>query len=132
MAKDRGPLHEARKRAKEIVNDNDKLKQLVREARNKLDKQEKKNGLISSASRILRTFFRMIKSYLNGSYREVPWQTLLLITLALVYFLMPIDLIPDFIPVAGFLDDATVIAGIAKSLQSDIKAFAEWEASNED
>lgn len=129
MANDRGPLNQARKRAKEIVKDNDKLRTLVKEARNKLDREEQKDGLIGSASRILRTFFRMIKSYLNGNYREVPWQTLMLITLAIVYFLMPFDLIPDFIPVAGFIDDATVVGGIAKSLQSDIKAYAEWESS---
>ena len=36
---------------------------------------------------------------------------------ALAYFIMPVDLVPDTIPVAGMLDDATVIALAAWALQ---------------
>lgn len=42
---------------------------------------------------------------------------------ALLYFILPIDLIPDTIPVVGFLDDAGVIAAAIKLYQDDIKPY---------
>lgn len=41
--------------------------------------------------------------------RELPWRTRALIGLLGLYLLSPIDLVPDFIPVVGYLDDAIVV-----------------------
>ena len=43
---------------------------------------------------------------------------LAMITAAAAYVIMPLDLIPDFIPVIGLGDDATVIAFVISSLGS--------------
>ena len=48
-----------------------------------------------------------------------------LIVGALLYFISPIDLIPDFIPVAGYLDDVAVIAGVVALLATQLKKFKE-------
>jgi len=47
---------------------------------------------------------------------------------ALVYFINPMDLVPDFIPVAGFLDDAAMITGAIASMRSSIKEIHEKKA----
>ena len=47
---------------------------------------------------------------------------------ALVYFINPIDIVPDFIPVAGFLDDAAMITGAIASMRSSIKSIHEKKA----
>ena len=39
-----------------------------------------------------------------------------LIVAALGYFILPLDLIPDFIPIAGYGDDAAVLYGLIKKL----------------
>lgn len=44
----------------------------------------------------------------RGDYREIPWATVGALTVALGYFLAPIDVLPDFIPFLGFVDDAAV------------------------
>ena len=53
---------------------------------------------------------------------------------ALVYFITPLDLFPDYIPVAGWLDDAGVIAAALKLYADDIKPYKgkanEWLKDN--
>jgi uncharacterized membrane protein YkvA (DUF1232 family) len=70
---------------------------------------------------------RMIKAYAMGQYREIPWKTLLLITAGVVYFVNPIDLIPDWIPIAGLTDDFGILMWIYSSLRKDIDLFVAWE-----
>lgn len=75
----------------------------------------------------IKVFVRMVKAYSNGSYRSIPWKNILLILAAIVYFVMPIDMIPDFIPVSGLLDDFTVIVWIYNTLRTEINEFLAWE-----
>jgi len=44
----------------------------------------------------------------------------------LMYFLSPIDAIPDFIPVFGMLDDIAVLAWVMKTLDGELSAFRAW------
>lgn len=74
--------------------------------------------------------YSLIKAYWNGEYREVPWATIAGLVGCLVYVISPIDLVPDFIPVAGFLDDATVVGIALKAFHMDLMTFAQWRESN--
>jgi len=52
---------------------------------------------------------------------------MVLVTVGILYFVMPIDLIPDFIPVVGFVDDAGVIWAVVKQIKTDLDNFLAWE-----
>lgn len=67
--------------------------------------------------------FALVKDYFNGTYREVPWWTIAAIGVALLYVLSPLDLIPDFIPFVGYLDDAAVIAACLKMVEKDLDKY---------
>lgn len=56
--------------------------------------------------------------YIASKRRDVPWYAKLVILLVVGYALSPIDLIPDFIPVFGYLDDIILLPiGIAFAIK---------------
>lgn len=50
--------------------------------------------------------------YLSLKSPDTPWYVKALAALTLVYALSPIDLIPDFIPVLGYLDDLIILPAL--------------------
>jgi uncharacterized membrane protein YkvA (DUF1232 family) len=75
----------------------------------------------------MRDFARLIKAWLNGSYRVFPWGTLFVLVLVAVYAVNPFDLIPDFIPFVGVIDDAAMLGFLVRALMRDVRKFREWE-----
>ena len=73
---------------------------------------------------------QMVKDFKAGRYREIPWRTIGLLTVGVLYFLNPLDLMPDIIPILGLTDDAVALAAIFKSIQSDLKLYCEWRGLN--
>lgn len=70
---------------------------------------------------------RLTSSYARGRYRRVPIKTLLTVVAALLYFLNPLDLIPDAILGIGFMDDLAVLTWVYRSAQQEIDRFVHWE-----
>jgi uncharacterized membrane protein YkvA (DUF1232 family) len=67
-----------------------------------------------SALRLLPDLLRLFRSLLSSS--EVPMPVRLLVLGLLVYLILPIDLVPDFIPVLGYADDVIVIALVLRAV----------------
>ena len=72
---------------------------------------------------------RLVKAYATGHYREIPWKTILLVVAAIIYFVNPIDLLPDFIPILGLTDDFGILLWVYNSLSREIDKFLSWEQS---
>ncbi len=115
------PLH-ARTRAAEIVKSPDKLRAMVDEAREKAESAGGASNPIAGVIDDLKTMFELLRAVARGDYR-LRKETLILIAGAVLYFVIPIDVIPDFIPVAGFIDDAAVIAWVVKTCKTEIDLF---------
>jgi uncharacterized membrane protein YkvA (DUF1232 family) len=75
------------------------------------------------------TLGRLLRAYAQGEYRTIPWKSLLLIVAACIYFINPIDVIPDIMPLVGLTDDFAVLYMVYKSIGEDIDRFLEWEKS---
>lgn len=67
--------------------------------------------------------FSIVRDYANGSYRRIPFWTIAAIVAALLYVLSPVDLIPDFIPVVGYVDDALVVAACLAMVEQDLRTY---------
>lgn len=84
-------------------------------------------GALSSVADDVKTMFLLSKDYYNGSYLNIRWERLTVIIFALMYLLMPIDLIPDFIPAIGFVDDIAVISVCLKMVSEELKEYRKWQ-----
>jgi uncharacterized membrane protein YkvA (DUF1232 family) len=70
---------------------------------------------------------RLLRAWKNGSYRGLSVRTLASVAAALLYVLSPVDLVPDFIPGIGLIDDMAVLALLLHALAQDLTAFRAWE-----
>jgi len=125
-AKERKQLEKDRKMATGFLRDREKTGQLIEAAMQKADRNR---GVLEKVWNDLMTLFRLVRAWVTREYTEVPWKTLLWILGAIVYFVNPFDVIPDFIPVFGYVDDAAVIAFVINSVRNDVEDFKDWEQS---
>lgn len=75
-----------------------------------------------------RLMLSLVKDYVTGAYREVPYWAISATALALLYVLNPVDILPDLIPGIGYLDDATVVAFCLKLMERELDKYKEWRA----
>ena len=89
--------------------------------------QSKPDGHDEGWRNDLTTLWRMTKAYTKGEYKHIPYQTVLLIVATLVYFLMPMDFLPDILVGIGLFDDVALIGWTIGAIQSDINHFRTYE-----
>jgi uncharacterized membrane protein YkvA (DUF1232 family) len=104
-----------------------RMKKLLTDAYKKASQKNEVGTLAHEAWETLQTMFRLIKASISGEYTGVPGTTVAAAVAVLIYFLSPIDLIPDFIPVLGLLDDVALVAWFSTTLKHEMDKFHEWE-----
>lgn len=72
----------------------------------------------------------LLNSYIKKEYTQIPLGIIIAIAGAILYFISPLDLIPDFIPLAGYLDDAAVVGSALKLVKSDLDEYMIWRCQN--
>jgi uncharacterized membrane protein YkvA (DUF1232 family) len=115
-------------KAAQYAKDPDRLKDLASTARRKAETAGQ-TGVLKEFWDTLMTFLRLTRAYAKGDYRQVPWETVTLAVAAVLYFLMPLDVIPDVLMGLGFVDDAAVIAWVMNTVGPELGKFRQWEAS---
>ncbi|KLT65217.1 YkvA family protein [Pedobacter sp. BMA] len=68
------------------------------------------------------------KDFINGNYTAIPKRSIIAILGGLVYFLSPIDVVPDFVPVLGFIDDIFVLNLVYKQVLKDLEEYKTWKS----
>jgi uncharacterized membrane protein YkvA (DUF1232 family) len=69
----------------------------------------------------------MISAWKSGRYRTVPWHTIAFGAVLLLYLFSPIDVIPDYLPFVGVIDDGILLGFFVRSVVKEVKRFRVWE-----
>ena len=112
-----------------IVRQEKKIVELVQNVLAKLLKVGD-NPKVKKFIQPIQIFVRMIRAHVMGEHK-IARTTLGLIVLALVYFLSPIDFIPDILGVFGFADDLSVVLAVYVKIKDEVEQFLEWERTQD-
>ena len=63
----------------------------------------------------------LLAAYYCAFDRDTPFQVKAALVGALAYFVLPIDAVPDFLPILGFADDAAVLATALRLVASHMR-----------
>ncbi len=119
-------IEQIKNRAEEYARDPKKAKKLLDDAVKKAKSYERSRGPLAEVWGYLTALFRLLRAYVRKEYRDIPWGSIVLVIAAIIYFVSPIDLIPDILP-GGFIDDAMIIGFIIAQIKSDLDNFLAWE-----
>ncbi|HOJ37057.1 MAG TPA: YkvA family protein [Ignavibacteriales bacterium] len=84
------------------------------------DNLESKLKKIAAKIKIVRHILALYR-YMKSS--QIPFLHKSIVIAGLMYFILPLDAIPDFMPIIGFLDDIGIITALAKYLQMELEPF---------
>jgi uncharacterized membrane protein YkvA (DUF1232 family) len=125
--KARAELERGYEGAQKILNDEDRLERLLQ----KLEKKLKIIPVAGDTLANLPAMISLIRSYVKKEYQDVPLGTIIAVVSAIAYVVSPVDIIPDFIPGAGYLDDVAVITVCLKLVGSDVDDYRKWRKEND-
>jgi uncharacterized membrane protein YkvA (DUF1232 family) len=114
-------------RATKLLGKPFKVVTILNETASKLADKESKDNKFKQLFDVALTVVRMLRSYITGDYREIQGSTVISGLAVLLYVLSPIDLVPDFIPVLGFLDDLSLVSWFVGKFQLEITRYRDWE-----
>jgi len=107
-----------------------KVAAVLNEAADKLaDKNNKENKFVQ-LFHTAHTLVRLVRNYASGEYRQIQTSTIVSGLGVLLYVISPIDLVPDFIPALGFLDDLSLISWFIGKFHVEINHFRAWEQAS--
>ena len=119
-------LEKGYKNAEELLKDNDKMEIFLQKLENKLKVIPKAGNTLA----MIPMMISLIKSYIKKEYTNIPIGSIIALISALSYWLAPVDLIPDVIPIVGQIDDAAVIVACIKLIGSDLDEYQKWRQEN--
>lgn len=120
----------------EIAEVKDEDVDVVMDNQEEISEKIQSSNVLQKYTELAKVMFGMIKDYRNGVYTNVPWFTIGAIAFGLLYVLNPFDLIPDFIPGIGYIDDFAVLTFSLRFIETDLHNYLDWkleeQASEED
>lgn len=120
-----GLFGQFKNKAAKLIEDKDKIQATLKRA---FDKAMQNEGPIGEVLNDLKLLLLLVKDYISGAYREIPYGSIVAAVAGILYFVSPIDFIPDFIPGIGLIDDVFVIGFVLKKIHNDLMKYEAWRS----
>lgn len=73
----------------------------------------------------------MLIDTINGDYKNIPYSSLVMVVIAIIYTVSPFDLLCDTIPILGVIDDAAILKNVLGTIKNDLEAYTSWKEIQE-
>lgn len=120
-------LKENKEKAKDYLNDDEKMEKLFQNFEKKLKLIPGVGDRLSDIAVLL----SMVRAYAKKQYTDVPLDTILIVVAAIIYAVNPLDIIPDALPGVGYVDDAAALAIVLQVIHTDIDDYKKWQILND-
>ncbi|MCI5778579.1 MAG: YkvA family protein [Lentisphaeria bacterium] len=94
---------------------------------NRKEKAFRLSRHLEKAADDFKLLWNLLCDYQSGSYKEVPWKMIAATVFSIGYLLMPLDVIPDVIPIIGFTDDITVFGFVLAGFSAELDSYKIWK-----
>ena len=105
---------------------------IAMDSKEEVDDKINNSGLLQKYSELAKVMYGMLKDYRKGVYTKVPWFTIATIAFSFLYILNPLDIIPDFVPGLGYIDDLGVLTFGLRFIESDLHNYLDWKLEHQD
>ncbi len=112
--------------AEKLLKDEDRIERFLERLEHKLKKLPVVGKKLSNVPMLV----SLVRAYVQKDYQDIPIGSIIAIVSALIYFVSPIDLLPDSIPVLGYADDAAVFAFVWNMVEDDVEEYKKWQEQN--
>ncbi len=92
-------------------------------------KRDKLGSRFAELATHLKLMQALCLAWWRGEYRAIDSRALVAVVAALLYFVTPLDAIPDWLLGVGLIDDLAVLAWVLRTWQVELEAFQQWRAT---
>lgn len=111
--------------AQEVISNPSKITDTLAQLEKKLEEAP----VIGSTVADVPVMISMVKGYVTKEYTDVSPKVIASLVGAFLYLVAKTDIIPDSVPIAGFVDDIAVL-GLALNINKpELEAFKQWQAA---
>ena len=114
-------------KAEKILNDKEKMNEFIKRLQNNLNNTKLEGARFQKIPELI----DLLKRYVDYQYTEISQQSITTIICTLLYWLAPIDVIPDTTPDIGYDDDNMIMDVCLKQIENELKEYEEWKELNE-
>jgi uncharacterized membrane protein YkvA (DUF1232 family) len=108
------------------------LQTLLSQSQAVRERAEKERDTHPRLLRHVQLALRLLHDHAEGQCPQIPYYTISLLAVAVLYFADPLDVIPDWIPVIGTADDALVFELAFDLGRAGIERYCIWKDINTD
>ena len=112
--------------AEELLKDEDRFERFLERLERKLEKLPVVGKKLSNVPMLV----SLVRANVRKEYQDIPIGSIVAIVSALIYFVSLIDLLPDSIPILGYVDDAAVFAFVWNMVEDDVEEYKKWREQN--